>query len=326
MLDVLIIGAGPIGMACGIAAQKRGLSYLIVEKGCLVNSIYHYPTNMTFFSTADRLEIGQVPFVAHGDKPTRREALDYYRRVAMAFQLQLRLYEEVTAVNATSAGTFIVQTSKAIYTSRNIVFATGFYGLPNLLGIPGEDLPKVRHYYDEAHPYAFQKVAVVGAANSAVDVALETWRRGAQVTMIIRSGEIRSSVKYWVKPDIENRIKEGSIKAYFHSHLVAIRPDEIDVQTPEGLITLPNDFVLAMTGYRPDFRLLQMAGVQFTNDSKHAPLYNPDTHQTNAEGVYVAGVVCGGMETNKWFIENSRDHAEKIMQHIARRLATCSAA
>ncbi|MCS7020099.1 MAG: YpdA family putative bacillithiol disulfide reductase [Cytophagales bacterium] len=318
MLDVLIIGAGPIGLACGIAAQKRGLNYLIVEKGCLVNAIYHYPANMTFFSTADRLEIGDVPFVAHGDKPTRREALDYYRRVALAFRLQVRLYEEVLTITRHPSGNFQVKTSKTEHFARHLVFATGFYGLPNLLNVPGEDLPKVRHYYDEAHPYAFQKIAVVGAANSAVDVALETWRRGAEVTMIIRSGEIRPSVKYWVKPDIENRIKEGSIKAYFHSQIVAIRPDEIDVQTPDGLLTLPNDFVLAMTGYRPDFRLLQMAGVALQGD-KHAPVYHPETHETNVKGVYVAGVVCGGMETNKWFIENSREHAEKIMQHI-----TCS--
>lgn len=317
MLDVLIIGAGPIGMACGIAAQKRGLNYLIVEKGCLVNSIYHYPANMTFFSTADRLEIGDVPFVSHADKPTRREALDYYRRVAMAFRLQLRLYEEVLAVEPQTDGTFRIRTSKAQYAARNVVFATGFYGIPNLMGVPGEDLPKVRHYYDEAHPYAFQKVAVVGAANSAVDAALETWRRGAEVTMIIRGEGIRPSVKYWVKPDIENRIKEGSIKAYFRSQITAIRPDEIDVQTPEGLITLPNDFVLAMTGYLPDSRLLQMAGVALQGD-KHAPAYNPDTQETNVRGVYVAGVVCGGTDTGKWFIENSREHAEKIMAAVAR--------
>lgn len=316
MLDVLIIGAGPIGMACGIAAQQHGLRYVVVEKGCLVNAIYHYPANMTFFSTADRLEIGNVPFVAHSDKPNRREALDYYRRIALAFRLQVRLYEEVQIIMPQPDGTFRVQTPKRDYLTRNVVFATGFYGIPNFLGIPGEDLSKVKHYYDEAHPYAFQKIAVVGAANSAVDVALETWRRGAEVTMIIRGSEIRSSVKYWVKPDIENRIKEGSIKAYFHSQIVAIRPDEIDIQTPEGLLTLPNDFVLAMTGYRPDFSLLKMAGVNFSGD-KHAPVYHPETHESNARGVYVAGVVCGGMETNKWFIENSREHAGKIIANIA---------
>ena len=323
MLDVLIIGAGPIGIACGIAAQKQGLNYLIVEKGCLVNAIYHYPVNMTFFSTADRLEVGGVPFVAHADKPSRREALDYYRRVALAFRLSVRLYEEVQVINPQPDGTFHVQTSKNQYLSRNIVFATGFYGLPNLLNVPGEDLPKVRHYYDEAHPYAFQKIAVVGAANSAVDAALETWRRGADVTMIIRGSEIRPSVKYWVKPDIENRIKEGSIKAYFNATLIAIRPDEIDVQTPEGIVTLPNDFVLAMTGYRPDFSLLEMAGVAFTGD-KQAPVYDPETHESNAKGVYVAGVVCGGMETNKWFIENSREHADKIIASISSKKQTVS--
>jgi thioredoxin reductase (NADPH) len=319
--DLLIIGAGPIGLACGIEAKKANLDYVIVEKGCLVNSIYHYPINMTFFSTSERLEIGGVPFISHGDKPTRREALDYYRRVASSWKLNLKLYEKVenikkVASKASEKPIFEVHTSKNIYQTKHIVLATGFYDLPNLIGAKGENLPKVKHYYDEPHPYAFQKIAVVGAANSAVDVALETFRKGAEVTMVIRESEIRKSVKYWVRPDIENRIKEGSIKAYFNSEIIEIREREIDVKTPKGVITLENDFVLAMTGYLPNFDLLTMAGVEITNTEQLYPMYDSQTQESNQQGVYLAGVVCGGMETNKWFIENSIIHSEKIIQHI----------
>ncbi len=319
--DLLIIGAGPIGLACGIEAKKANLDYVIVEKGCLVNSIYHYPINMTFFSTSERLEIGGVPFISHGDKPTRREALDYYRRVASSWKLNLKLYEKVenikkVALKAPEKPIFEVHTSKNIYQTKNIVLATGFYDLPNLIGAKGEHLPKVKHYYDEPHPYAFQKIAVVGAANSAVDVALETFRKGAEVTMVIREPEIRKSVKYWVRPDIENRIKEGSIQAYFNSEIIEIREREIDIKTPAGVVTLENDFVLAMTGYLPNFDLLKMAGVEITNTEQLYPMYDSQTQESNQQGVYLAGVVCGGMETNKWFIENSIVHSEKIIQHI----------
>lgn len=319
--DLLIIGGGPIGLACGIEAKKAKLDYIIVEKGCLVNSIYHYPINMTFFSTSERLEIGGVPFISHGDKPTRREALDYYRRVASSWQLNLKLYEKVesikkVALQDSEKPIFEVHTSKSFYQSKNIVIATGFYDLPNLMGVKGEGLPKVKHYYDEPHPYAFQKIVVVGAANSAVDVALETYRKGAEVTMVIREPEIRKSVKYWVRPDIENRIKEGSIKAYFNSEITEIREREIDINTPEGPITLENDFVLAMTGYLPNFELLKMAGVEITDTEQLYPIYNSETQESNQKGVYLAGVVCGGMETNKWFIENSIVHSEKIIRHI----------
>jgi thioredoxin reductase (NADPH) len=318
-LDVIVIGGGPIGMACGIAAQQAGLRYAIIEKGCLVNSIYHYPKSMTFFSTSDRLEIGGVPFISHGDKPTRREALDYYRRVAAVWRLHLRLYERVEHIQpggATWAGRIGVRTSKSAYQAPHLVLATGFYDLPNLLGVPGENLPKVRHYFDEAHPYAFQKIVVVGAANSAVDVALETYRKGAEVTMVVREAEIGQRVKYWVRPDIENRIREGSIRAYFHSEITEIRENELDIRTPDGPLTLPNDFVLAMTGYRPDFTLFRQAGVQIGSDELMRPHYDPATHQTNQPGIYLAGVACGGLQTNKWFIENSRDHADLIMAHI----------
>jgi thioredoxin reductase (NADPH) len=319
--DLLIIGGGPIGLACGIEAQKANLDYIIVEKGCLVNSIYRYPINMTFFSTSERLEIGGVPFISHGDKPTRREALDYYRRVASSWQLNLKLYEKVESIKkiplqGSGRPIFDIHTSKNAYQAKNIVLATGFYDLPNLIGVKGEDLPKVKHYYDEPHPYAFQKIVVVGAANSAVDVALETYRKGAEVTMVIREPEIRKSVKYWVRPDIENRIKEGSIKAYFNSEITEIREREIDIKTPQGLITLENDFVLAMTGYLPNFDLLKMAGVAITHTEQLYPMYDSETQESNQQGVYLAGVVCGGMETNKWFIENSIVHSEKIIQHI----------
>lgn len=317
MYDVLIIGAGPIGLACGIEAKKANLSYLIIEKGCLANSIYHYPINMTFFSTSDRLEIGNVPFISHGDKPTRREALDYYRRVASTWKLALKLYEKVVTIRHSSGEQgYKITTDRGTYATKNLIIATGFYDLPNLMNVKGENLPKVRHYYDDPHLYAFQKIAVVGAANSAVDVALETYRKGAEVTMVIREAEIRKNVKYWVKPDIENRIREGSIKAFFNAEITEVREREIDIQTTDGLVTIENDFVMAMTGYVPNFDLLKMAGVTITDTEKLYPSYNAETQESNQKNVYLAGVVCGGMETNKWFIENSIVHAEKIIKHI----------
>ena len=315
ILDSVVVGAGPIGLACGIELERHQLSYLIIDKGCLVNSLYNYPYNMTFFSTSDRLEIGEVPFVSHGSKPTRSEALEYYRRVASSWELNVKLYERVVRVNP-EAGVYHVTTSKGEYYARSIIIATGFYDLPYLLHIPGEDLPKVKHYYDEPHPYFGQEIAVVGAANSAVDVALETYRKGAKVTMVLRESEISPSVKYWVKPDIENRIKEGTIKAFFNSSIVEIRPHEIVVQTPNEELTLANDFVLAMTGYQPDFDFLKGVGININDDDIKSPQYNPETHETNQPNVYLAGVICGGLQTNKWFIENSRDHAKRIVDHI----------
>ena len=316
--DVVIIGAGPIGMACGIEAEKAGLSYLIIDKGCLVNSIYNYPKGMTFFSTSDRLEIGGVPFISHQAKPNRFEALEYYRRVAQAWQLNINLYEKVEAVNKTGER-FEVKTEKAEYLAENIIMATGFYDFPYLLNIEGEDLPKVKHYYDEPHPYFGQKIVVVGAANSAVDVALETFRKGAEVTMVIRESEIRESVKYWVKPDIENRIANTEITAYFNSQLTKIEEDKVHMITPQGKKTIANDFVLAMTGYKPDFTFLESLGVKFHNDEFHTPVYNEATNETNQPNVYLAGVVCGGLKTNKWFIENSREHAPLIIKNILSR-------
>jgi len=315
--DLIIIGAGPIGLACGIEAQKAGLRYLIIEKGCLVNSLYHYPLNMTFFSTSDRLEIGGVPFVSHQPKPNRAEALEYFRRVATSWQLNVHLYEEVLSVTHTDNGNLhTITTPKAQYNTSALVLSLGFYDRPYLLNVPGEELPKVRHYYDEPHPYFAQKIVVVGAANSAVDVALETWRKGAEVTMVIRENGIRDSVKYWVKPDIENRIQEGSIKAYFHSTVKAITPKAVQITTPEGEVLVENDFVLAMTGYEPPFAFMRDMGIAFQEDAFHTPVYNEETMETNVPGLYLAGVVCGGLKTNKWFIENSRVHAEMIITHL----------
>src|SRR5882757_930141 len=265
MLDILIIGGGPIGLACALEAQKAGLSFIIIEKGCLVNSLYNYPSTMTFFSTSEKLEIGGIPFVTISNKPTRSEALEYYRRVATSNNLPVNLFEEVTGV-IKQDDAFTITTTKATYQSRKVILSTGFYDIAVNLDIPGEDLPKVKHYYKDPHFFAMQKVVVVGSSNSAIDVALETYRKGADVTLVIRGSEISQRVKYWVRPDIINRIKEGSIKAYFNSNLKAIRKHEVDIKTPEGLITIPNDFVMAMTGYKPNFDLLKKWGLNLSND------------------------------------------------------------
>ena len=315
--DVLIIGGGPIGLACGIAANNAGLSYVIIEKGCLVNSLYNYPVNMTFFSTAERLEIGGVPFMTLHPKPKRQEAVEYYRRVAEMQQLNIHLFEEANEVNRQPDNSFLISTSKQTYHCNNIIISTGFYDIPNLMNVPGESLPKVHHYYKDPHYYAFQKVLVVGAQNSAIDAALETWRKGAAVTMVIKDAQVGERVKYWVRPDIINRIEEGSIKAYYNSTVVNIREHEVDIQTPEGIITIANDFVIAMTGYKPNFNLLKKLGIHLSNDEKLRPEYNSETMLTNVPGIYLAGVVCGGMDTHKWFIENSREHADKIIKHIS---------
>jgi thioredoxin reductase (NADPH) len=314
--DIIIVGGGPIGLTCGLEAKKKGLSYLILEKGCLVNSLYHYPVNMTFFSTSERLEIGGIPFVSNNAKPTRNEALEYYRRVAVSAELNIHLFEKAETVNKQD-GVFQITTSKGVYTASNIIITTGFYDIPYLLNVPGEELPKVTHYYNDPHFYAFQKVLVVGANNSAVDAALETWRKGADVTMVVRKDEIGGRVKYWVRPDIVNRIKEGSIKAYFNSEVKEIREKEVVIHTPEGESTIENDRVIAATGYQPNLGFLQKLGIQLTDDAVHKPQYDPETHETNIPGMYLAGVICGGMDTHSLFIENSREHAVKIIAHIS---------
>jgi putative YpdA family bacillithiol system oxidoreductase len=316
MYDTIIIGAGPIGLAAGIEAEKAGLRYLIIEKGVLVNSIYHYPVNMTFFSTSDKLEIGGVPFISHNYKPTRAEALEYYRRVAMKWNLNISLYEKTEEIEKVEGG-FSVRTEKRSLSAKNVIIATGFYDAEQKLNIPGEELEKVKHYYDDPHPYFRQKVAVIGSANSAVDAALETWRKGADVTMIIRENEISKRVKYWVRPDIINRIEEGSIRAYFESEVSLIEKDHIEFTEKGKIRRLENDFVLALTGYRPDFEMLKSAGVHFQNDEYHTPVYDEKSMESNVEGLYLAGVVCGGLNTHVWFIENSRIHAERIVQSIS---------
>jgi thioredoxin reductase (NADPH) len=318
LLDVLIIGGGPIGLACGLEAKKAGLSYLILEKGVLVNSLYHYPSNMTFFSTSERIEIGEIPFVSNNAKPTRPEALEYYRRIAVSQDLNIHLQEPVLEV--LHAGEYYeIVTPVFHYLSKNIIVAIGFYDIPNLLNIPGEDLKKVRHYYKEPHFYAMQKLLIVGANNSAVDAALESFRKGAEVTMVIKGPEIGKRVKYWVRPDIVNRIEEGSIKAYFNSSLLEIREKEVDIKTVEKIITIPNDYVLLMTGYQPNFSFLEKLGIELSKDDKRYPSYNKDTMESNRKNIYLAGVVCGGMDTHIWFIENSRVHATQIIREILQK-------
>ena len=321
LYDVIIIGAGPIGLACGIEAKKAGLNYLIIEKGVLVNSLFNYPANMTFFSTSEKLEIGNVPFVSNNNKPTRSESLEYYRRIVTSFDLKINLFEKVNDVHRVNER-FKIKTSKTEYESKNIIIATGFYDIPFLLNVKGEELKKVKHYYDDPHFYAFQKVLVVGAANSAIDAALETWRKGAEVAMVIRGNEISDRVKYWVKPDIENRIKENSIKAYFNSELKEIREQEVEISTPNGIITIENDWVLAMTGYQPDLNFLRSMGIQISDDDVCKPSYDETNYETNVKGIYLAGVICGGMNTHLLFIENSREQAIKIIQHIIEKNKT----
>ncbi|MBN2432825.1 MAG: YpdA family putative bacillithiol disulfide reductase [Acidobacteria bacterium] len=318
-VDIIIVGAGPIGLTCGIEAERRGLTHLIFDKGCIVNSIFHFPINMTFFSTSERLEIGNIPFVSHGERPTRREALEYYRRVVQAWGLNVRTYEQVTDLHPQKGRGFRVDTPRGHYIARRIIISTGFYDIPNLLNVPGEELPKVRHYYDEPHPYVYRSLAVIGGANSAVQVALETYRAGARVTMIVRESELGASVKYWLRPDIENRISEGSITVYFNSIVREIHPDSLVIATPEGLVTLPNDFVFAMTGYRPDFEFLRRIGVEITPPPDSRPVHDPDTLESNVRDLFLAGVVCGGVNTSRWFIENARDHADRIFDTIAAR-------
>jgi len=316
--DLIIIGGGPIGIACALEAKKFSLKFLILEKGCLVNSLYNYPINMTFFSTSEKLEIGGIPFVSNNIKPTRPEALEYYRRVAVSKQLPIHLQEKVLHFKPAGEA-YEITTSKNVYQTKNIIIATGFYDIPVLMNIPGENSEKVTHYYKDPHFYAMQRVVVVGANNSAVDAALETYRKGATVTMVTRGPSIGKRVKYWVRPDIENRIKEGSIQAYFNSCLTAIREKEVDILTPAGIITIDNDYVIAATGYQPDFTFLQESGIALSDDEVKQPVYNPDTMESNLPGVYLAGVVCGGMNTHVWFIENSREHASIIIGSIMSR-------
>ena len=315
ILDLLIIGAGPIGLNCALEAKKNNLTYLIVEKGTIVNSLYHYPLYMRFFSTAEKLEIAEIPFITTAPKPGRQDALEYYQGIARQKDLSINLYEKVLHVRKNEE-IFEVETSKSRYSAKNVIISTGFYDLPNTMNIPGENLEKVKHYYTEPYPFAQQKIVVVGSSNSAVDAALETYRKGAEVTMIIRHSEISKSVKYWVKPDIENRILEGSINAHFNADLTEIKENTVIFKDEKGeLHEIENDFVLAMTGYLPDFDFLRNTGIRLEGDCLN-PYYNPETMETNIPNLYLAGVVCGGKDTHLWFIENSRIHANIIIKNI----------
>jgi thioredoxin reductase (NADPH) len=321
-IDVIIVGGGPIGIACGLEAKKKGLEYLIIEKGCIVNSIYNYPMTMQFFSSSEKLEIDEIPFISKEAKPKRDEALEYYRRIVTTNKLQINLFEKVEHISS-DKDAFTVISNKATYKTGSVVIATGFYDIPNYMNVPGEDLDKVSHYYKEPHFYASQKLAVIGASNSAVDAALECYRKGADVSLIIRGEEVGQRVKYWVRPDIINRINEGSIKAYYNANVKEIKEDSIVIHTPEGTKSLENDYVLALTGYKPNLSFLEKLGIQLSDDNKRLPSYNEDTMETNIDGLYLAGVICGGMETHKWFIENSRIHAKIIINSIVgKKVAT----
>ena len=313
--DIVIIGGGPIGIACGLEAQKKGLSYLILEKGPIVNSLYNYPVNMQFFSSSERLEIDEIPFISKEAKPSRIEALEYYRRIATSNNLNIHLFEKVENV-AKNDDFFSVKTSKDTYQAKNVIVATGFYDIPNKLGIPGEELAKVAHYYKDPHFYAGQRVAVVGASNSAIDAALECWRKGAEITLVIRGKSVGDRVKYWVRPDVINRIEEGSIKAYYNANITQITATTLNIKTDQEEITIDNDFVLALIGYRPNFTFLEKMGIRLSDNEKRIPSYHEETMETNVKGIFLAGVICGGMETHKWFIENSRVHAKMIIEDI----------
>jgi thioredoxin reductase (NADPH) len=315
IFDVLVIGAGPTGLACAIDAQNAGFRVVLVEKGCLCNSLFHYPAHMTFFTTPELLEIGNIPFPSPNQKPNRNEALQYYRQVAAHYKLDVRQYHTVDKV-AGSDGEFLVHVHDRFdrtseLRARKLVIATGYYDLPNYLEIPGETLSKVMHYYDDPHPYSGLDIAVIGGKNSAAIAALELWRHGARVTLIHRGPEIHRHVKYWIKPDIENRIKNGEVKAYFESEITEIAPDSIHVKTPAGLLTLKNDFVFALVGYHPDYDFLRDIGVRSEGPDKQ-PAYNPETLESNVPGIYLAGVIVAGARTNEIFIENGRFHGQLI--------------
>ena len=316
VLDVVVIGAGPVGLACGIEAQRHGLSARLIEKGALANSIVGYPVNMEFFSTPELIEIGGYPFPVQGYKPTREEALEYYRGVAARERLDVRLYERVRSVEGDD-GRFAVVTDKGQHPARRVIVVTGFFDQPNLLNVAGEDLPKVTHYYSEPYRYVGQRVAVIGAKNSAAKAALDCYRHGATVTLVVRSAVLSDSIKYWIRPDLENRIKEGSIQAHFETAVREIRPRSLLLERDGNRFEIENDWVLSMTGYRPDFRFLESLGITFADDPFRTPVFDETTFETARRGVYLAGTVCGGYRTNRWFIENGRFHAQQIAKHIA---------
>ena len=326
IVDLLVIGAGPTGLACAIEAQRAGYTALLVDKGCLCNSLFHYPANMIFFTTPELLEIGNMPFSSPNQKPNRNEALEYYRKVAEHYSLKVRQYENVERVTG-SDGNFTVHTTDQFgrtlkYRARKLVVATGYYDLPNYLGIPGEDLNKVKHYYHEAHPYYGLDVLVIGDKNSAAIAALDLWRHGAKVTLVHRGPAMHRHVKYWILPDINNRIKNGEIKAYFDSTVTNIAEDEVTLSTPEGIVRLPNQFVFALTGYHPDFGFIERLGVTLDEANDHCPVCDPATLESNVSGIYLAGVIVAGKRTNEIFIENGRFHGELIAKALRKKLVS----
>jgi thioredoxin reductase (NADPH) len=321
--DVLVVGAGPTGLACAIEAQRAGLRTVMVDKGCLCNSLFHYPSNMTFFTTPELLEIGDIPFPSPNQKPTRNEALEYYRKVAEHYRLELRQYQTVTALTGED-GDFSVSTvdqfgRKHAYGARKLILATGYYDLPNYLEVPGEDLPKVLHYYHDPHPYFGQKVLVIGGKNSAAIAALDLWRHGAIVTLVHRGPAMHHHVKYWILPDINNRIKNGEVAAYFNTSVTKITEDAVDLLTPKGVLTIENDFVFALTGYHPDFDFLSAAGVKMEGEDR-SPVCDPQSLESNIPGLYLAGVIVAGARTNEIFIENGRFHGRQIAQDIEAKI------
>jgi len=324
-VDVVVVGAGPTGLACGIELQARGVKTVLFDKGCVVNSLYHYPTNMTFFTTPELLEIGNIPMTSLNDKPNRHEALKYYRKVAEHFQLDVHQYEKVERISGEDLAFHVFTTDRLgcshVYAARKIILATGYYDVPNMLNVPGEELEKVIHYYKEPHPYYDHDVAVIGAKNSAAIAALELHWTGARVTLIHRGARISDSVKYWIKPNIENRIKNGEIRAYFHSRVLEILRDSIRVAAPEGEVLLKNDFVFALIGYRPDLEFLNATGITLEPETQR-PRTNPDTLESEQAGIYLAGVIVAGMHTNEIFIENGRFHGRAIADSIAAKLAS----
>jgi len=328
--DMLVIGAGPTGLACAIEAKRAGFRPVLVDKGCLCNSLFHYPAHMTFFTTPELLEIGDMPFSSPNQKPNRMEALEYYRKVAEHYDLDVRQYETVTSVGG-SDGEFVVKTSDrfdrtSTHRARKLVVATGYYDLPNYLNIPGEDLSKVRHYYHEPHPFFGLDVVVIGGKNSAAIAALDLWRHGARVTLVHRGPEMHRHVKYWILPDINNRIKNGEITAYFNSSVTSVREDDVTIATPRGEITVPNHFVFALTGYHPDFRFIERLGVRLDEKNDRCPVCDPMTLESNVPGIYLAGVIVAGERTNEIFIENGRFHGKQIAEDLKVKLLSAETA